>query len=386
VASSSQIFEGLFASGPPLRTHQLLGLARRGSVRRAVTSALVSWVPIFVLTTLGSALGWGSGLGSFAPDIAFHTRCLVVVPLLILGETPCSARLSSVVQRFKVNGLVPEEEYPRFDRAITSTLRLRDARLAEILVILLAFATTFAVAGVVTESTAWRYPGNGPLPLLSPAAWWETLVSLPLLLALIFGWFWRILLWTRFLWCTSQLKLSLVLTHPDLTGGLGFVGSSARAFFPLACAFGLIVAGAAADAVLIQGHSIYSFRSSVLVTLAFVLVISCAPPLVFFWVLLSGQRSASTRYGAIATAVGRELEGKWLDGRRIDATVLGAQDFSTTIDLYEVVARVYQVKLFPFDLRGLGFLVVGTLAPFVPLVVVALPFDVIVAKLKGFLL
>lgn len=40
----------------------------------------------------------------------------------------------------------------------------------------------------------------------------------------------------------------------------------------------------------------------------------------------------------------------------------------------------------PFDLRGLTFLVAATLAPFVPVVIVALPFDVIIEKLKGFLL
>ena len=386
MAANSGIFDGIFASGPPFRTHRLLGLARRGTVHRAVTSALVSWAPILVLTTLGSALGWGSGLRSFAPDIAFHTRCLMVVPLLILGEAPCSTRLSAVARHFASTGLVPEEEYPRFERAVTSSLRLRDARLAEAVVILLAFATTFAITGITTESSAWRYPGTGPLPFLSPAGWWEALVSLPILLALVFGWFWRILLWTRFLWLASRLKLRLVLTHPDLTGGLGFVGNSVRAFFPLACAFGLVVAGTAADAVLLHGHSIYEFRSSLLVMVAFVLVISCAPTLVFFWVLLAGQQRASARYGAIATAVGREFESQWLNGRRIDATDLGSPEFSATNDLHELVARVYQVKLFPFDLRGMTFLVVATLAPFVPLVVVALPFDVIVAKLKGFLL
>lgn len=386
MAAEDELPDGLFASGPPYRAHRLVGLARHGPLRRAILTALIGWLPIFVLTALASLFAWGAGLGSFAPDIAFHTRALVVAPLLILGELPCGIRLASVARRFVDNGIVAGDERVRFDAAVRSTLRLRDARLAEVLVVVLAYATTFTIAGVTTESTAWRYPNTGPLPLLSPAAWWEALVSLPMLLALVFGWFWRMLLWTRFLWLVSRLKLRLVFTHPDLTGGLGFVGSSVRAFFPLACAFGLMVAGTAADAVLLHGHSIYAFRSSVLVTVAFVLVISFAPTLVFFGVLLAGQRSASGRYGAIATALGRELESKWLDGRRIDAAAFATQDFSTTNDLYDVVARIYNVKLVPFDLRGLSFLVVATLAPFAPLVVVALPFEVIVEKLKGFLL
>jgi len=386
MTSEDELRDELFASGPPYRSHRLVGLARRGPLRRALLTALISWVPVLVLTALASLLAWGAGLGSFVPDIAFHTRSLVVAPLLILGALPCGTRLAACARRFVANGLVTEDERARFESAVRSKLRLRDARLAEVLVILLAFATTFTIAGVTTESTAWRYPGNGPLPLLSPAAWWEALVSLPILLALVFGWFWRMLLWTRFLWLVSRLRLEFVFTHPDLTGGIGFVGSSVRAFFPLACAFGLMVAGTAADAVLLHGNSIYTFRSSVGVTVAFVLMISYSPTLVFFWPLLSGQRRASGRYGAVATALGRELERKWLDGPAIDATVFGSQDFSTVNDLYDVVSRVYKVKLVPFDGRGLTFLVIATLAPFAPLVVVALPFDVIVDKLKGFLL
>lgn len=38
-----------------------------------------------------------------------------------------------------------------------------------------------------------------PAGSFSVAGWWHLLVSLPLLLILLFGWFWRMILWARFL-------------------------------------------------------------------------------------------------------------------------------------------------------------------------------------------
>lgn len=50
---------------------------------------------------------------------------------------------------------------------------------------------------------------------------------------LLLGWLWRILIWGLFLFRVSRLDLQLVPTHPDLVGGLQFVGESLRAFLPV---------------------------------------------------------------------------------------------------------------------------------------------------------
>jgi hypothetical protein len=75
------------------------------------------------------------------------------------------------------------------------------------------------------------------------------LVSVPLLLLLLLGWLWRVLLWWRFLWLTARLDLRLIPGHPDLAGGLMFVGSSLRSFWLLSFALGAIAAGTVANRV-----------------------------------------------------------------------------------------------------------------------------------------
>jgi hypothetical protein len=384
---ADSVSTGLFAQGPPLRFHRLLGLAGRtgGVRRRAIATAAVSWVPPFILTALGAVFASSSDLASFASEIAFHVRALLATPLLIVAEAVCSARLAIIAGHFLRSGLVSEDDRPRFDAAVSSTSRLRDSRLTECAVVVFAYAAAFLLVGKSTETTAWQQAGAGPTPYHSLAGWWEALVSLPILLALIFGWFWRLFLWSRFLWLVSRMNLKLVATHPDLRGGLGFVGHSLRALSPVALAFGSIVAGTAADSVLKHGTSVYAFRGSALGLVTAVLVLFCAPLFVFTGRLLECWRSGVFQYGAAATALGRELERKWLGGQPDERIAVDAPEFSTTNDLYSIVERVNDMRLVPLELKGLIAVVSATLLPFVPVVLIALPFDVIADKLTSFL-
>ena len=91
------------------------------------------------------------------------------------------------------------------------------------------------------------------MPIYSLAGWWHTLVSVPLLLLLIFGWCWRLALWTRLLWLIARLELRLVASHPDRCAGLSFLGHSVRAFAIVALALAVIVAGRSAHMSLLGG-------------------------------------------------------------------------------------------------------------------------------------
>jgi len=378
--------DGLFGSGPPVRVERLLGLAgriERGGIRRAFTTIMISWTPVLLLAALGTILPWGGDLESFATDIAFHARSLIATPLLVVAEGFCAVRLRAIAQHFLDAGLVPEAEYPRFAAAVRSTQRLRDLLLAEFVVALLAYGTTLALAGASPEPPAWRQPGTSPLPLFSAAGWWQAIVSVPILLALLFGWIWRVILWTRFLWLVAGMKLRLIAAHPDLTAGLKFVGYSVRAFAPVALGFGFIVAGAVANGVVTGGKSIMGYRATALGLVLFVVILFGAPLLVFTGKLVETWRRGVFQYGAIANALGRQFERRWFDVRRVEESALEVQDFSATVDLYQFVAYVYEMRLVPFDLTSLAFLAIAALAPLVPVVLVAIPFDVILTKLAS---
>jgi len=83
-----------------------------------------------------------------------------------------------------------------------------------------------------------------------------------------------------------------------------------------------------------------------------------------------------------------QFEWKWLhraDG--LDEGVLEVPDFSATTDLYQVVANVYDMNTIPLDLKNLIPLIVATLLPFGPVVLMAVPpLDLILQNLAKFLL
>jgi len=91
-------------------------------------------------------------------------------------------------------------------------------------------------------------------------------------------------------------------------------------------------------------------------------------------------------YGALAERVGHVLESKWLEGAPgfpEDPMETGA--FSATTDLYQIVSNVYAMKFVPLDVQSVIFLAAMTLLPFVPVLLISEPLDVMLQKLASFL-
>ena len=94
---------------------------------------------------------------------------------------------------------------------------------------------------------------------LSLAGWWHTLVSVPIFQFLLVRWYFRLFIWTRFLWQVSRIELQLVPTHPDRAGGLGFLANIVYAFAPLLLAHGALLAGLIADRIFFAGAKLPQF-------------------------------------------------------------------------------------------------------------------------------
>jgi hypothetical protein len=148
----------------------------------------------------------------------------------------------------------------------TNTRRLLSSKVVEAFVILLAYGTVIVLIREVAPATipAWHMLTKEYLSF-SWAGWWHVLVSISLTLILLFGWLWWLLLWNLFVWRVSRLDFHLVPAHPDLSGGLQFVGASHRAFPMLTFALGAVVAGGVANRVVhhgMLGLPIWSFPTS----------------------------------------------------------------------------------------------------------------------------
>jgi hypothetical protein len=373
----------LLYGGPPHRLQRSLGLIKPDDpkiARRAELVVLVGWVPLVVLAVAQSFILRNQMAKSFFSDFAVYARSLVAAPLFILAEADCLPLLGRVARHFLAAGIVTEADRARFDHAVTSTRRLLDSGLAELIVAILAYGLVMFLLITVPpdELPSWFWL-KSDYQVFSLIGWWNALVSVPLFILLFFGWLWRVFLWARFLWLMTRLDLRLIPGHPDHAGGLMFVGDSLRAFWLVSFALGAIVAGQVANRIMFHGESLATFKHIVIGLVVFVLILFVGPLTLFIGKLRATKRRGDFVYGALASEVGRQFEHDCLNRERgANEEPPNPQDFSLHSNIYSVVANVYGMKDFPFGLRGLGLLIAVTLLPFVPVALMVMPLTEII--------
>jgi hypothetical protein len=184
------------------RRMRLSGDALQLMPRRVLAAALLAWVPLLLLS-IAEGRAWGGGVAlTFLRDIETHVRFLIAVPLLLLAEVKVHERLHLIVRAFVEHGLISDTVRSQFDGAIRSAIRLRNSAVAEGL--LLAFAYSVGVfiwrTQVALDVSSWYAALEGGRLELSKAGWWAALVSMPLVQFLMLRWYFRLLIWARFLW------------------------------------------------------------------------------------------------------------------------------------------------------------------------------------------
>ena len=244
----------LMEGGPLYRIEHRIGLAQRQAHSSAKISSilpLITWLPLLILTLIkGTAFGNAVQL-PFLSDFGAYTRFLIAIPLFLVAENVIGPLVAEAAEHFIVSGVIGQKDYPAFVHAVEEGLRWRDSVVAEIIIVLLAYALaiSFFVERAVHVSTWYAtHTDSGVSPTL--AGWWLLLFCMPLLQFLVLRWIWRIFLWFQFLNRMSRLDLNLYPTHPDEAGGLGFVGETQRLFSILLFTYSTAAAGVIANEIL----------------------------------------------------------------------------------------------------------------------------------------
>ena len=373
-----------------LRRAHLSDDALQMARQRIIVISLLAWLPLLVLSVLeGRALG-SSVAVPFLLDVEVHIRYLVVLPLLVGAELVVHRRMRSVVEVFLERRLIPDSAMPRFDAAIASAFRWRNSVLAELLLIVLVYGVGILIVWrhyMALDASTWYATPSGDGTTLSFAGIWYGCVSLPLLQFLQVRWYFRLLIWFRLLWQVSRIDLSLIPTHPDRLGGLGFLASTVYAFAILAVAHGAMLAGPLANRILYLGAELLEFKAEIAMMLAFVLALVILPLLVFVPQLAQAKRAGLREYGTLGERYVREFDAKWLrGGAPADEAFVGSADIQSLADLgnsYEVVRTMRPV---PVTKEMVIQLALATLAPIAPLALTMMPLEELLKKLIGILL
>ena len=370
------------------RTH-LAGDALELLRQRILLIPLVAWLPLLVLSLIeGEALG-GRAAVPFLLDIEVHVRFLIALPLLIVAELVVHQRMRFVVRQFLERNLIPQSALPRFEEAIASAFRLRNSVLAEVLLIAFVYVVGILIIWrhyvALSTDTWYAVPTAEGLKLSVTGAWYGY-VSLPIYQFLLVRWYYRIFIWSRFLWQVSRIELSIVPTHPDRVGGLGFLANTVYAFMPLAVAHGAMLAGPIANRIFYLGAALPEWKVEIGVLVVFLVCLVLGPLLVFAPQLAQAKRTGNREYGTLAERYVREFDAKWLrGGAPAGEPLVGSADIQSLADLANSFEVVRTMQIAPITRDSLLRLVAATLAPIVPLALTMMPFEELLRKLLGVL-
>ena len=354
--------------------------------QRIIIISLFAWLPLLLLSTLDGEVLHNAAV-PFLKDLEVHVRLLATMPLLIAAELVVHQRMSSVVQVFLERHLIPENARAKFDAAIASAFRLRNSVFVEVLLIALVYIVGVLIVWrhfVALNTATWYATPSSGGSQLTFAGMWYGYVSLPIFQFLMCRWYFRIIIWARFLWQVSRIELNLIPTHPDRLGGLGFLSKTVYAFALLAIAHGTLVAGTLASRIFFVGASLPQYKMLIGVMVIFVLCLVFGPLMVFAPQLAKAKRKGLREYGTLAESYVREFDNKWLrGGAPVDEPLVGSGDIQSLADLGNSFEVVRSMHIIPVTKETVFHLVIATIVPIIPLALTMMPLEELLKTLAG---
>jgi hypothetical protein len=353
-----------------------LGLVRR----RVVIVSLVCWLPLLVLSITAGHV-FGSVDVPFLRDVEVHTRFLLTLPILIVAEFIVHERIVLLIRQFVLRDLIAVENRQRFAQIISSTTRLRNSVLLELVLLVLCFTVGHWVWNerIALKTATWYETNYAGELHLTAAGYWYEFVSLAIFRFILFRWYYRLFLWYYFLWRVRGLPLQLNLYHPDRAGGLGFLAGSMFAFAPVLLAHTVFLSGVIYDRILHAGASLLAFRMEIIGSLLALLLLVLIPLCFFVIHLERAQRMAGGEFGLLSSHYVNDFRDKWVQHTSINAEpILGTPDIQALADLGHSYDVISNISLIPFGKDALIRLVAILILPLLPLTLTMVPLKQIV--------
>jgi hypothetical protein len=368
---------------PPLRWQRAVHLAPQsgpGVGRRAVFFALLGWVPIavwalargrFVHATLGEPLLQHYGV---------HIRCLVVIPLLILGEATFQRAAQRYLPQFITNGLVTDSSRAEFDDALRAFRRWRDASLPWLMMFAVAIGwTSVAQLSAGDDALSWALDKAGSIGF---GGVWFAHVVRPIFITLLLSWLWRFALLAMFFVRIHKLNLSLVPSHPDRAGGLGFLEKLLAAFAPVSLALSTTLASRWAHEIVYHQQTLNALKIPAATFVVAWSLILFVPFLALMPLLFVTKRAALPLYAAMVAEQGRLVRRRWIEGAtQADGPLIEPQGVGVIADAATMYNQVAAMRVLPFSKEALLAVLLPLMVPMLVTAALQVPIGKMLAGL-----
>jgi hypothetical protein len=353
-----------------------------GVGRRAVLLALVTWLPVAVWAYLTGRAFPGRVNEPLLEHFGVHVRCLVAIPLFILGEATVHAVSTRLVPYFLSSGLVPDDERGRFVAVVRRTAALRDASLPWMLMAGLVLAWIIVrPTDMDVHELDWAIDADRHA--MGFGGWWLFYVARPIFTALLLAWLWRLVLLGVLLRRIAGLRLSIVPSHPDRTGGLGFLEQVPAAFAPVVIAIAAVLASRWAHDVEFHDVALDALKMPAAIFLVTITGLVLAPLVAFSGPLRRARKRGVLDYAALVGEHGRRVHRKWILRQPVDDRdeLLSAPELGPVADttsLYESVARM---RTTPIGKKALLGVLIPAMLPMIAVVAIRVPLKQILLTL-----
>lgn len=365
--------ESLIRGGPFYRAQLALGLihANRWDLGRRIAILVgICWLPLFFVTVLTNP----AGLRSLLTDYRIHSRILIAIPVLLIGDLLMDSLFRASFVYVRRAGLLDAADSAYMDNVVAKLVRLRDAYLPELVVLALLIIHDATSYRGLLDPTPWLGKDVGTGFRLTAAGWYAVVVSAPLWNFLLGLSLWRWMLWTVFAFKLSRRNLKLIATHPDERGGLGFLDVSAAAFAPIAFAVTNVVGSTWRHDILHHGTHLTDYRLAGIVLAVLIALIAFGPLLFFAPRLAALRRKGLMEYGILGQIHSEEFEEKWIVNRAgHEREFLQATESSTLADFGHSFEKIGELKPLPADMGSVYVLAASVAIPLLAVVLAQMP-------------
>ncbi|HET9389609.1 MAG TPA: hypothetical protein VFO44_08180 [Steroidobacteraceae bacterium] len=336
---------------------------------RALLLPLLTWFPTALLFagTAAAAASRRIDASNYFADFAAYAQFWLGLPLFVLAEAIVSISTRSASLEFAASGVIRRRDLARFETLHWRFNRLARHGLSDLLCVFLggalSFATIWPELHHAPAHATWHTIGSGR-HYLSAAGYWEFCLALPLLNYWWLRHAWKVILWWQYLRALSRFRLDLVATHPDATGGIGFISSVQAHFAWLLLAYGVTnVAATVGYELALEGADLWSppVWGPVLGFMIGGPLLFLLPLFMFTRQLYRTKRSARRLYRRRVMEQARLFEAEVLPRSAVEsATMTGALDLSLMAQFSRLFESAQQMRVVPFDWRSVSQLVGST--------------------------
>jgi len=365
--------DSLIRGGPFYQIQRVTRLIQpdQWSFQRRITFAVaIGWVPLLLITMLFEP----GAVMSFLRDYRIHSRMLIAVPVLLLGQSLLESGFLTVVKHIRKAHLLADADLVGEEKLMAGLRRLRDSVLPELIILLLVVAHTTLSFSKLVDATPWLATATGASLRLTPAGWYAVLISAAIFQFLLGLSLWKWLLWTIFAFKLSRLRLNLVPIHSDQHGGLGFLSLMANGFAPISFAATAVIGATWRHEILHSHAHLMNFKLPAIALVVIVIALALLPLAFFVPPLAAVRRKGILEYSTLGQIQTTEFDEKWIAHRAgHEPQVLTEMESSGVIDFSAMYDRVKQLMPLPVDKNTLVPLVLSIVIPALPAIFAEIP-------------